>query len=202
MPLRTPHEPIFKRPIVHGSPPLIGGVPITPAGVITLLGALDLGDIDLVSLVERDGRVFVHPGNVSDYLAATAARRQAAWSADDDASAAARKPSASDTSTGATPEDAAGGRMDAKERRRHNAAVQSRLSPLKKKLESTEKEIARLETAIKSVEDAMLDPAFYKQPDAVARVQSYDRDKTALDEAFMQWSETGDAIATIEKELL
>ena len=150
----------------------------------------------------RDGRVFVHPGNVSDYLAATAARRQAAWSADDDASAAARKPSASDTSTGATPEDAAGGRMDAKERRRHNAAVQSRLSPLKKKLESTEKEIARLETAIKSVEDAMLDPAFYKQPDAVARVQAYDRDKTALDETFMQWSETGDAIAAIEKELL
>ncbi len=92
--------------------------------------------------------------------------------------------------------------MSAKEKRQHNARIREQLKPLKQKLESSEKRIARHEAEIVAWEEQMKAPEFFKKGDETqTALTAYDSTKRKIDRLYEEWEEATQAFATLEEEL-
>lgn len=141
----------------------------------------------------KNGGVRVFLGNVSDYLAATAAERAREREKFMPKRAAkTTAPSAAGTPNASTvPGNAAAGTIasnDPRERRRAVAERALRLAPLRKELARTEEKIAELENAQNELEARMAEPDFFSRGDAVkADMTRYEALKKEIADAYARW---------------
>jgi len=136
--------------------------------------------------VRKDG-LSLFPGNVSDYLRHLERLENNGQRAPSQSPA--DKPHK--RQTGISP----------KERRQKRAALVSELSPLKKRSNAIEAQIAQLEASQEALETKMLDPEFFKTSDAPAAMAQHERDRVALEKAYEEWSKLSETIAAKEEDL-
>lgn len=125
----------------------------------------------------KDGGIRVFHGNVSDYLAATDAERQAARERFSGKSAEKAK-AASPTSN------------DPKERRRANAERSKQLAPLRKELAAVETKIAELEDEQAEWEEKMTAADFFSRGETTkTELARYENVKSEIAAAYARWEE-------------
>ncbi|MCZ6671353.1 MAG: ABC-F family ATP-binding cassette domain-containing protein [Verrucomicrobia bacterium] len=92
--------------------------------------------------------------------------------------------------------------MSSKERRQCNARMREQLKPLKQKLETCEKRIARNEAKVLAWEEKMKDPEFFKKGEETQTAMTdYESTKRKVDRLYEEWEEVTQALATLEEEL-
>jgi ATP-binding cassette subfamily F protein 3 len=92
--------------------------------------------------------------------------------------------------------------MTAKEKRQRNAKIREQLKPLRQKLESSEKRIAKHEAEIASWEEQMKDPEFFKKGEETqTAMTAYDSTKRKVDRFYEEWESATQSLATLEEEL-
>ncbi len=83
----------------------------------------------------------------------------------------------------------------AKERRRRGAQRRQKVSLIKKELKDLETRIATLESEIKSMETAMLDPGFFKNGDETRKdLEQYETLKRRLTRTYEKWEEVTEVL--------
>lgn len=123
----------------------------------------------------KNGGIRIFHGNVSDYLAATDAERQAA-----------REAYAGKTNT----KNKEPAENDPRERRRANAERAKQRAPLRKELSSVEATIASLETEQSDWEEKMLAPDFFSRGEATKNdLARYESVKSEISAAYARWEE-------------
>lgn len=132
--------------------------------------------VDKVLEVKNGGiRTFL--GNVSDYLAATDAERQAARERFEPKKTSDSKPADATSS-------------DPRERRRANAERSKQLAPLRKELRAVEERIATLETEQAEWEEKMAAPDFFSRGETTkSELARYESVKTEIAAAYARWEE-------------
>ena len=125
----------------------------------------------------KDGGIRVFHGNVSDYLTATDAERQAARERFSGKVAEKPKPASANSS-------------DPRERRRANAERAKQLAPLRRELEKLESAISALEAEQQDLETQMAEPDFFSRGEATkAALVRYETVKTEISASYARWEE-------------
>ncbi len=144
------------------------------------------------SVVElRDGRLTRYPGNYTYYVSkvgdpfATAARTSTGPVAD--------------ARTGVVQRDLE------RERKRDEAERRNRmyriLKPLRDRVEAGEADIAALETELKALDEALVQPDLYQDPVRARELGQQARDvRTRLEVAYEEWSEAAEELGRVELE--
>jgi ATP-binding cassette subfamily F protein 3 len=99
------------------------------------------------------------------------------------------------------PESATSG-MSSKERRQRSAKIREQLKPLKQKLDSCEKQIAKNESRVSVLEEKMRDPEFFKKGEETQQAMSeYDSTKRKVDRLYEEWEAVTQELAALEEAL-
>ncbi len=92
-------------------------------------------------------------------------------------------------------------KFTSKDRRILVSKINEQISPIKKKAENLESEIAKMEDEKASLEAKMADPEFYKQGGSVASLTYYNELKLKLDEAFFTWQGFIEEIDSLREQM-
>ncbi len=145
-------------------------------------------------LVVKDGRVFLHEGNVGDYLEWLARESTEL----NNGNAATEKEPNKNNSNGA---------FSRKEQRKIEAQKRQersrRLGPWAKKLAESEEKVEKYELLKEQLEEKMADPELYKDEEAWALTsKEYEECKRRLERWYERWEEAQEKIDAIDLELL
>lgn len=142
--------------------------------------------------ISREGaRTFA--GNVSYYLEKIAAEREA------ERQAVESKPASKTASQPSNLTNADASNLSPKERRQLVAERNRRLAPLKKQCDKLETDIAAWEAEHDELEQAMMDPDFFKQgAETKEKMERYESLKRRIERGYADWESAQEQIAELE----